>query len=298
MKVSVVISAYNEEKKIEKALQSVVWADEIIVIDNESSDKTGEISKKHGAKVFSQKNNPMLNVNKNYGFSKATHDWILNLDADEVVTPELKQEIQKVVDQNSSIQGYWIPRKNIIFGKWIRHGIWWPDKQLRLFRKNKGKFPCIHVHEYVKVDGETSDLKEPCIHHNYETVSQYIRKLDSLYTENEVTSLSSQGHHFSWSDVIRYPTADFLKLLFLQAGYKDGIHGLVLASFQMFYTFVIYAKLWERSKFPEINIPLAEINKELNQSKKELSFWQKTTVIENEKNYFKKLLLKIEKKFL
>ena len=145
MKLSVVISAYNEERMIEDCLKSARFADEIILVDNQSTDKTTEIAKRYTNKIFFRTNNPlMLNLNKNFGFTKATGDWILSLDADERVSKELKEEINNIIHQSSAIShqqsGYLIPRKNIIFGKWIQHGLWYPDDQLRLLRKGKGKF--------------------------------------------------------------------------------------------------------------------------------------------------------------
>ena len=134
-KISTVVSAYNEEEKIEECLKSVEnLADEIIFVDNTSHDKTIEIAKRHKAKVFIRPNDPvMLNKNKNYGFSKAAGDWILSLDADERITPVLAKEIKAAVKQKN-IKGFEIPRKNIIFNKWIQHSIWWPDYNLRLFQ--------------------------------------------------------------------------------------------------------------------------------------------------------------------
>src|SRR4030043_2088266 len=156
--ISVVVSAWNEEGKIERCLASAKWANELIVVDNSSIDKTPHVAKKMGATVFTRPNNPMLNINKNFGFEKASSDLILCLDADEQLTPELSGEIQKVIRDSQETVGYWISRKNIIFGKWIEHGLWWPDKQLRLFRQGKGKFPCKHVHEYIEVSGPTGEL--------------------------------------------------------------------------------------------------------------------------------------------
>src|SRR3990167_2410133 len=174
--ISVVISAWNEEKKIERVLKSVAWADEIIVIDNESTDKTAEIAKKHHAKVYQQKNNLMLNINKNYGITKAVSDWVLYLDADEEIPESLAKEIRNVrMGMHMSMRdGYWISRKNIIFDQWIKHGLWWPDKQIRLFRRGKGIFLCEHIHEYIKIDGSIGELQEPYIHYNYESVHQYL----------------------------------------------------------------------------------------------------------------------------
>ncbi|MCL4417363.1 MAG: glycosyltransferase family 2 protein, partial [Actinobacteria bacterium] len=149
-KLSAVISAFNEEKKIEDCLKSVVHlAEEIIVVDNASTDNTSKIAKKYATKVYSQKNDPrLIDLQKNFGFEKATGDWILCLDADERITPELNEEIRGLLKNGESdTEGYYIPRKNIIFNKWIKHTGWYPDYQLRLFRREKGKFTKEHFHE-------------------------------------------------------------------------------------------------------------------------------------------------------
>lgn len=292
--ITVVISAWNEEVKLGKCLSSVSWADEIIVIDSQSTDKTAKIAKDRGAKVFTRPNNPMLNINKNYGFEKASNEWILSLDADEEVTSELVNEIRSVLDRNSDIVGYWIPRKNISFGKWIAHGLWWPDKQLRLFKKGSGEFPCKHVHEYVLIEGRTDELTEPFVHYNYDTISQFIRKMDTLYTENEVQKLIDTQHKVVWFDAIRFPVSDFVKIFFAQGGYKDGLHGLVLAMLQAFYSLVVFAKLWERNKFETVEISLPEISKQLTWAKREVQYWQITENGKNIHNPWKKIINKIK----
>src|SRR3989344_5797566 len=135
-KLSVAISAFNEERKIEDCLKSVSFADEIIFVDNSSTDQTLKIAKKYTLKVFTRENNLMLNVNKNFGFSKASEEWILSLDADERITDELKKEIKSIIKNNKKdVNGFWIPRKNKIFGKWMEHTGWYPDYQLRLLKK-------------------------------------------------------------------------------------------------------------------------------------------------------------------
>jgi len=267
--IGVVISALNEEDKIRRCLSSVKWADEIIFIDNGSTDKTVAIARQFTAKIFHRQNNPMLNVNKNYGFTKATTDWIMSLDADEEITPELTGEIKTKIRSGSPAVGYWIPRKNIIFGKWIEHGLWWPDKQLRIFRRGHGKFPEKHVHEYINADGPTESLTTPFIHYNYETISQYLHKLDTIYTENELLNLKATNYQLSWYDAIRFPVSDFVKIYFAQSGFRDGLHGLVLAILQAFYSFVVFAKLWESEKFTSRDLPLPSTLKELQRSGKE-----------------------------
>lgn len=295
--VSVVISAWNEETKIVRALKSSLWADEIIVVDNTSTDQTASIAKKYGANVFSRLNNPMLNVNKNYGFEKATSTWIFSLDADEEIPSTLAQEI-RVATQDMDIAGFWISRKNIIFGKWITHGLWWPDRQLRLFQKGKGQFPCKHVHEYVEIGGPTGILTEPFIHYNYDTISQFIRKMDSLYTPSEVANHRAAQYQFAWWDAIRFPLSDFVKIYFAQEGYKDGLHGLVLAILQAFYSFVVFAKLWEMEGFIDSDISLSALEKEGARGKKELSFWHETVRIREASSLLTKIGHKIRRKIL
>lgn len=311
-KLSVVISAFNEEKKIEDCLKSVSdLADEIIFVDNTSTDKTLDIAKKYSPKVFTRKNNLMLNINKNFGFTKATGEWILNLDADERVTPKLAKEIKGAIIDTSGdssqaapqndnvINGYWIPRKNIIFGKWIRSEMWWPDYQLRLFRKDKGKFPEKHVHEKIKVEGETSKLSHPLIHENYTSVSQFLYKMDKIYTENEVKRIKSSGVNLEWIDAIRLPLNDFLKTFFAQKGYKDGLHGLVLSLLQAFYAEIIFVKIWEKNGFKEENPVnfLFLLQKEVKKLQKEFKYWLLTSAITESRDPLKKLFYRITRKF-
>ncbi len=291
--ISVVISAYNEEAKLPGCLRSVSWADEIIVVDNESTDGTAGVAKRAGAAVYRCKNNPMLNVNKNYGFNKASGDWILNLDADEEIPKELAREIRHAIAAPNNIMGFWIRRKNIIFGKWISHGLWWPDRQMRLFRRGRGAFPCKHVHEYIEVEGRTGELAHPFVHYNYDTISQFIRKMDAIYTENEVQRLIDSGHRLFWFDAIRFPLSDFAKIYFAQEAYKDGLHGLIISILQSFYSFVVFAKLWERKRFEERTITLSSVNKELNHAQKELMYWSLTSQLKNTPSRIQRLWVRI-----
>lgn len=296
-KLSVVISAYNEEQKIRACLESASFGEEIIVVDSGSTDLTATTAKEFGAKVFRRENSPMLNINKNFGFSKASGDWILSLDADERVTPELKDEILREVG-NPNASGYWIPRKNIIFGKWIQSDMWWPDYQLRLFKAGKGRFPEKHVHEYLQVDGETRKLKEPMIHENYNSISQYLYKLDKIYTENEVENFLSSGKKIMWIDAIRFPAQDFIKTFFAQRGYKDGLHGLVLSLLQAFYMEIVFAKIWERQGFYQYNNSgfVKDIYRESKKITGELRYWLLTSLINQEDNPFKRLIYRFWRK--
>lgn len=291
MTLSVVISAFNEEKKIEDCLKSVSFADEIVFIDNSSIDKTSSIAGRYTSKIFVKPNNMMLNVNKNFGFSKANGDWILSLDADERVTPELADEIKRVI-KNSKVNGYWIPRKNIIFGKWIRHTGWYPDRQLRLIRKGKGKFPQKHVHEMIKVEGETKNLNSNLIHYNYESIFQFLKKLE-IYVESESKNLIDGGYKLRAEDAVVFPFKEFLSRFFAREGYKDGLHGLVLSLLMAFYHLCVFVRIWEKQKFKEMDVDTMMILKsEGRQAGKELKYWFKNEKLKTIKNPLNKILMR------
>lgn len=294
--LSVVVSAYNEEKTIGRCLESVKGlADEIIVVDNTSLDKTVDEAKKFTKRIIKKPNILMLNTNKNVGFSRASSDWILNLDADEVIPDGLAKEIKKIINANPSENGFWIKRKNYSFGKWIQHGLWWPDKQIRLFRRGKGSFPCVHIHEYIRIEGTVGELVEPYIHYNYESIHQYLIKIDRT-SSSEAISLTESKYQLAWYDAIRFPVSDFIKIYFAEGGYKDGLHGLVLALFQAFYSFCTFAKKWEMEKFEERDIQLPAVTEELNNRGKEIAYWTLTASMSDSKNMISNIINKIKRK--
>lgn len=298
MKISVVISVYNEEKKIKACLESAKWADEIVVVDNSSTDNTAEIAKKFTKHVYHQRNDPTnIDLQKNFAIQKATGDWVLILDADEEITPELADEI-KNLEASKNVNAYWIPRKNICFGKWIEHTGWYPDHQLRLIRRGKGKFQKKHYHEPIQVEGDTARLKEHLLHYNYETISQFLHKGLEIYAPNEADELIRKGYVFDYHDAIRLPLSEFLSRYFAREGYKDGFHGFMLSILMAFYHFVVFANLWEKNKFVDTGKEdiVNGMEKELRKSKKELIFWVSKKSIEEEKNLLKKVSLKIRKK--
>jgi len=305
--ISAVISAYNEEKKIAACLDSLKWVDEIIFVDNSSTDKTAEIAKKYNAKILTQKNDPSnIDLQKNLGIEKATGEWILVLDSDEEVTPELAKEIQSIchseaepknLRENGQIDGYLIPRKNIIFGKWIEHTGWYPDYQLRLFRNGKGKYQKKHFHEPIMIVGKTEKLNQHILHHNYETVSQFLYKHFQIYAPNEADELIRKGYSFDWKGIIRLPMSEFLNRYFASGGYKDGFHGLVLSILMAAYHLAIFVYLWEKKNFVDVNENIISgLEEELKKSKKDISYWIGTKKILDEKNPLKKGVLKIKRK--
>lgn len=297
--ISVVISAFNEEAKIRDCLESIQWADEIIFVDNSSTDKTAQIAKGYKAKVYKRPNNPMLNVNKNFGIWKASADWILYLDADERVTPELKKEIELVVSRKKlEANGYWIPRKNIIFGKWIEHTGMYPDYQMRLFKKGEGKFPAFHVHEMIEVDGKTKHLIAPLLHYNFETISQFLYKHIELYAPNEAEMLLKKGYTYSALDAIGFPLSEFLSRFFAREGYKDGLHGLVLSLLLAFYHLAIFARIWEKRGFKDYSESdfLDSISTQLKKAADETGYWIANEKLKKSKNVLEEYLLRIQRK--
>lgn len=280
-KLSVVISAFNSQDTLEDCLKSVIGvADEIIVVDNQSLDNTVKIAEKYNSKIFTRKNNLMLNVNKNFGFEQANSEWILSLDSDERLTEELRDEIKSKINASdglakSEISGYWMPRKNIIFGKWIKHAGWYPDFQLRLFKKNKGRFPQEHVHEMIKVEGKLEYLKNDIVHYNYKSISGFLEKLNNIYTVNEAESLLLKGYVVKPIDAIRFPLGEFMSRYFAREGYKDGFYGFMLSVLMAFYHFVVFAKAWEKQGLIDNqneNFVFA-VEKEAKRGYKELIFW-------------------------
>jgi len=231
------------------------------------------------------------------------------LDADERITPELREEINfqlstlhvaigsQPMRDNSQPAGFWIPRKNIIFGKWIEHTGWYPDYQLRLFRKSHGRFEEKHIHEMVKLKGEACYLKNPFIHYNYETITQFLHKTIVIYAPNEASNKLQDGYVFNYIDAIRLPWNEFLKRFFADKGYKDGFHGLMLSILMAFYHFVVFAYIWEKNKFVDEKVQSRELLEDgLKKARKEIKFWFTKEKIEEEKNLLVRFSLKIRNK--
>ncbi len=301
-RLTVVISAFNQEGKVKACLESIQkLADEIIFIDNSSTDKTPQIAKDYTSKIFVKENNPMLNVNKNFGIGKAVEDWVLYLDGDEVVTPELKEEIKMITRPSTSLraEGFFIPRRNIIFGKWIKHTGWYPDYQLRLFKRGKGKFPAVHVHEMIEVAGNVGHLKNDLEHPNYETISQFLFKMINLYTPNEAQVLLKNGYQFNWLDVLRMPAREFINRFFAQKGYQDGLHGLTLSLLMAFYHLIVVIRVWEVEKFKEVSQKevLIGLGEESKKIKKELRFWYLTALLSEAGNFLGEFKMRLKRKF-
>jgi len=293
MKISVAIITWNEERNIKRCLESVKgWTDEIIVVDEESSDRTVEIAKKLGAKIYRHKRDRFVEPARNFSFQKATGDWILILDADEEIPTALAKKL-KVLAKKKGVNFFGVPRKNIIFGKWIRHSGWWPDYNIRFFRKGCVRWSeKIHSVPLTRGKGEDLEAKEnnAIIHYNYQSISQYLERLNR-YSDIQSQELIKIGYQFKWLDLIDKPKNEFLSRFFANQGYRDGLHGLVLAFLQTFSELITYLKVWEKEGFKEKDV--ASLEGEFKKANQELNHWFLQKKIK-ESNIFKKILLRLK----
>ena len=225
MNLSICIIAHNEEEKLGDTLESARFADEVIVVDCGSSDATPILARSFGVRLFSRPNLTNLNVNKNFAFAQAGGDWILCLDADEVVPEQTAEEIRGILAGNPRENGFFLPRRNHLLGRRLRFGGSYPDYQLRLFRRGKGRFPEKHVHERLQVEGAVGYLRSPLEHYPYVTKEECRRKLD-LYTSFEADYLYKQNVRPSLLQAFRFlvwqPFQRFMRRYLFKLGFLDG----------------------------------------------------------------------------
>ncbi|OGC97748.1 hypothetical protein A2634_05005 [Candidatus Amesbacteria bacterium RIFCSPHIGHO2_01_FULL_48_32] len=295
--LSVVITAWNEEKNIARAISSAkTIADEIVVVDTESTDKTAEIAKKLGAKIYGHKNTGIVEPVRNFSISKARGDWILLLDADEEITQPLAKIIKETI-KNASADYYRFPRQNTIFGKWIKSNHWWPDYVYRLFKKGSMTWdPTIHSIPYTRGIGHDflADEEHAIIHHHYDTIFQYVDRLNR-YTDHQLDLVQSRGYNFNWIDIIDKPFAEFITQYFSRQGYTQGLHGLALSSLQAFSELVLYLKLWQQSKFVSQEITPAQLENQIGKKSSEWKWWSYQAKID-QANILVKPFLKLLRK--
>lgn len=243
-KLSVLTIALNEEHNIVDCLESVKWADELIVVDSGSTDKTVELARKFPAKVL-QMEWRGYGATRNLALNHATGDWILWLDADERVTPELAKEIQqRIREAHGKFVGYSVARRAYFLGKWIRHCGWYPSHVIRLFQRTHGKFTENHVHEQLLLDGPLGRMENDLLHFTDPDLHHYFRKFNR-YTSLAARDMVAEGKRFSMLDILVRPPFTFFKMYILRRGFLDGIHGFILSVASATYVFVKYAKLWE-----------------------------------------------------
>src|SRR3989344_2405964 len=239
--ITTVVLAKNEEENIVDCLESLSFCDEIIVIDDNSEDRTREIAQKMGTKVFTHSLDNDFSKQRNFGLEKARGDWVLFVDADERASRELKEEIKSKI-KNDRTDGYLIKRIDTIWERKLRYGETRNIVLLRLGRKNKGNW-IGKVHEEWKIEGRIDILKSHLDHYPHPTVSEFLKKIN-FYTDLRAKELFEKGVRSNFFSILFYPTAKFLSNYFLKLGFMDGVQGLIFALMMSFHSFLVRGKLW------------------------------------------------------
>ena len=241
--LSVTIITYNEERHIREALESVSWADEIVVVDSQSTDRTVEICREYSVRVLQIPWHGYVEQ-KNIASRHTAHPWVLNIDADERVSPELAREIQNVLSQESQYVGFLMPRKTFYLGGWIAHCGWYPDDKLRLYRKDCGSWVGQSLHERVQVDGATARLHHDLYHYTYENIADHLDKMNSF---TSIAAVQKQGS-VNGAGIFLRTFLTFCKKYLLQQGFRDGTRGMIVSLLAAFTVALKYSKLWERQQ--------------------------------------------------
>ena len=252
MSLSVALLTYNSEKRLKEVLESVKdIADEIVALDSGSKDKTLEILNSYGVKVYRREFDNFVNQ-KNHLISLTTKEWVLFLDDDEVLTPELARSIEAEL-KSPRFDGYYLNRITNYLGRWIRHA-WYPDWQLRLARRVKCRWVGSEVHESLKVEGRLGYLKGELLHYSYSSISEHLNKIDR-YSTLYARGALKRGKRFSLFKLLTSPAGAFLRRYLLKRGFLDGFEGFVLSVMASYYTFLKYLKIWELERGESSNRP-------------------------------------------
>jgi glycosyltransferase involved in cell wall biosynthesis len=245
-RVSAVIITLNEEQNIKACLESVRWADEIVVVDSGSQDRTVEICRAYTQNVYHV---PWkgFGAQKNEALCRAHHDWVLSIDADERVTPELKEEIEGLLKQDIKFNGFSVSRKSYFGKRLVLTCGWFPDYTIRLFNRKSGRFSEAAVHEAVQIEGQTGTLTHSLVHYTYRDISDFLLRMNR-YSTLAAADLYASKKGGALMKMIFRPPAMFFKMYFLKHGYREGVLGFILSGLYAFYTFVKYVKLWELNK--------------------------------------------------
>jgi glycosyltransferase involved in cell wall biosynthesis len=252
VKISIALITLNEEVNLPRTLESVKplvrdGQGEIIIVDSGSTDRTLDIARSFGAKIFSESWKGFA-AQKNSAMEKASGDWVLQLDADEMLEAELTLELDHALEQSGNLVGYWIPRKNYFLGRWIKHGGFYPDPKLRLIRRGAGKFEEYGAHPTIKVEGATGRLKHALIHNAYPNLRGYIDHMNSYSTSGAEIAVA-QGHRgFNLLNILVRPKLTFIYNYVFRLGFLDGREGFLLHMYHAVYVSWKYAKAWELSR--------------------------------------------------
>jgi glycosyltransferase involved in cell wall biosynthesis len=242
--LSVVVLTKNEEKNIQRCLESVAgWVNEIIVVDDGSTDRTVDIASKYTDRIIIRKMD-IEGKQRNFGYAQAKNLWVLSLDADELVTEELKNEIKDALNRHTQYNGFTIPRKNFIGDYWVRYGGWYPSPQLKLFRKDKFRYEEVSVHPRAFMDEPCGHLKSDIIHYSYKNIADFLSKLNNQ-TTREAEKWFAQNKPMRLGRFVWRALDRFIRTYIGRKGYKDGFIGFVVAFYAALYQFISYLKYRE-----------------------------------------------------
>lgn len=246
MKISATVITFNEEKNIQATLESLSWADQILVVDSHSTDHTREIAASCGARVI-ERDWPGFAVQKQFAVDEATHDWIFSLDADERVSEQLRNSIQALKAKDTLADGYLIARRSFYQGRWIRGGGWYPDKQLRLFNRKHGRWKDRMIHESVEMDAgaKVETLAGDILHYSVANASEHHRMIGERYAPLGAQQMLSEGRRSSVLKIATAAPTAFVRSYLLRGGFRDGLAGITIAGFAAHHAFLKQLLLWE-----------------------------------------------------
>lgn len=299
--ISAVLNVRNEAENLDACLKCLAFCDEVIVVDMESSDETVDIAKKYTDKIYNHKAMGYVEPARNFAISKATKKWVLIVDADERISKSLATKLISIVQEDKA-DFVRVPRKNMVFGQWLQHSRWWPDYNIRFFKKGSVEWQD-EIHSVPVTTGVGLNLateeQYAIEHHHYKTIDEYfVRSLK--YSNQQAKELIASGYKFDPVDVITKPTGEFISRFFAGEGYKDGLHGLVMALLQFFSIMLVYLKVWEK----EDHRPIHEANflkiwqANFVSKFKEIRYWYLTTLIHHSPSTARKYFLKLKRKIL
>jgi len=243
--VSVYILTFNNLRTIERCLKSLDWAEELVIVDSGSTDGTYEICQRHTDKLYRREFQGHRDQYQ-YAADLTTRQWIMFVDADEEVPPELVEEIGGMLKSRAEdVDGFFVYRRTYYLGKWIRYGGWYPDGEIRLYRRDKGRWEG-GLHAKIVVGGKVSKLKSRYLHYTYRNITDQIQTIDK-YSRIAAEDMAQRGEKFSFFKLLFHPPFRFIKEYLFKSGFRDGLPGLIITVSTMFYVFIKYAKLWEIS---------------------------------------------------
>lgn len=299
VKISAVVNTRNEEANIAECLQTLSFCSEIVVVDMESEDKTVQIAKDYTHKIFTHKNMDYVEPARNFAIKKAVGDWILIVDADERISKDLAKALQKIASEGE-FDFVRVPRKNFIFGQWLQYSRWWPDYNVRFFKKGTVNWQD-EIHSVPITIGKGLNLEAQSAlaieHIHYKSIDEYLLRT-IRYANQQAKELISSGYKFEPTDIITKPISEFNSRYFAGEGYKDGLHGLVISLLQFFAILLVYLKVWEKDGYRPVKHAtfLKQWQDSFADKFKEIRFWYLTTLIENSASKTSSFFLKIKRR--